>query len=174
MLAVTLLCQVLLATAAFAIPTSKDRFAQRTARRAAGIAHQSQPKALSEGVHQVDNLITNTSHVDYSSNWAGAVLVASKVSSALLPEYDERVELTVSLSPRLHTRLSLQPSRSRPPRSLPVALERTPRPLGWALTVTPAAPPSSRPVSTSPSPDRASATMVCVPRAVFHVTSTDH
>ncbi|RDX46350.1 aspergillopepsin [Lentinus brumalis] len=77
MFAATLLCQVLLATAAFAIPTSKERFAQRAARRAAGLAHQSQPKALSEGIHQADNLITNTSHVEYSSNWAGAVLVAS-------------------------------------------------------------------------------------------------
>ncbi|TFK87241.1 aspergillopepsin [Polyporus arcularius HHB13444] len=75
MFAATLLCQVLLATAAFAIPTSEQRFAQRAARRATGFAHQSQPNTLSEGTAQT-NLVTNTSHVAYSPNWAGAVLVA--------------------------------------------------------------------------------------------------
>ncbi|RPD55201.1 aspergillopepsin [Lentinus tigrinus ALCF2SS1-7] len=76
MFAATLLCQVLLATAAFAVPTSKERFAQRAARRAAGFSHQSQPKTLSQGSAQA-NLITNNSHVDYSPNWGGAVLVAN-------------------------------------------------------------------------------------------------
>ena len=79
MFAATLFCQVLLATAVYAVPTSKERFAQRAARRATGFAHQSQPKTLSPGTAQ-SNLITNNSHVDYSPNWGGAVLVADTVT----------------------------------------------------------------------------------------------
>ncbi|KAI0738296.1 aspergillopepsin [Daedaleopsis nitida] len=72
----TLLCQVLLATAALAAP-SKERFARRLERRASGFSHQSNPKqAITSPVSEV-NAITNNSHVDYSSNWAGAVLVAN-------------------------------------------------------------------------------------------------
>ena len=76
MFAVALFTQLLLATAAFAVPTSKERFAQRASRRASGFAHQSQPKAL---IETPTAAVSNTSHVEYSSNWAGAVLVASKV-----------------------------------------------------------------------------------------------
>ena len=79
MFGATLLCQVLLATAAFAVPTSKERFAQRLARRAAGVQHLSHPKQAIGPVAEV-NAITNDTHVEYSSNWAGAVLVASTVS----------------------------------------------------------------------------------------------
>ena len=84
MFAATLLCQVLLATAAFAIPTSKERFAQRAARRASGLAHQSQPKQFISSGPAVEGALGNVSHVEYSSNWAGAVLVASKVRFLVL------------------------------------------------------------------------------------------
>lgn len=83
MFGATLLCQVLLATAAFAVPTSKERFAQRLSRRASGLQHQSHPKQFIGPAAEV-NAITNNSHVEYSSNWAGAVLVASKVGSTHL------------------------------------------------------------------------------------------
>ncbi|KAI0750399.1 aspergillopepsin [Fomes fomentarius] len=76
MFGATLLCQVLLATAAFAVPTSKERFAQRLSRRASGLQHQSSPKQLIGPSAEI-NAISNSSHVEYSSNWAGAVLVAS-------------------------------------------------------------------------------------------------
>ncbi|PIL34273.1 hypothetical protein GSI_03048 [Ganoderma sinense ZZ0214-1] len=79
MFAATLLCQALLATAAFAIPTSKERFAQRIARRAGGFNHQSYPKQGIEAAH-VDlevNAHRNASQTSYSSNWAGAVLSKS-------------------------------------------------------------------------------------------------
>ncbi|KAM5540679.1 hypothetical protein V8D89_005710 [Ganoderma adspersum] len=74
MFAATLLCQVLLATAAFAVPTSKERFAQRAARRAGGLSRQTLPKQLvaTEATALAAN--ANVSHVEYSSNWAGAVL----------------------------------------------------------------------------------------------------
>ncbi|KAI0367120.1 aspergillopepsin [Pilatotrama ljubarskyi] len=75
MFSAALFCQVLLATAAFAIPTSRERLAQRVARRAAG-AHLSHPKAPgSDRVVEVDAL-GNVTHPEFSSNWAGAVLVA--------------------------------------------------------------------------------------------------
>ncbi|KAI0656071.1 acid proteinase [Cubamyces menziesii] len=62
-----------LATAALGVPTSRDRHAQRIARRATGpqVAHPvqgaSRPAALSGG---------NITESVYTSNWAGAVLVA--------------------------------------------------------------------------------------------------
>ena len=79
MFAATLLCQVLLATAAFAIPTSKERFAQRLARRASGLAHQSLPKQGIESAHVEVNAHSNVTHASYSTNWAGAVLSKSTV-----------------------------------------------------------------------------------------------
>ncbi|KAI1792539.1 acid proteinase [Ganoderma leucocontextum] len=75
MFAATLLCQMLLATAAFAVPTSKERFAQRVARRAAGLPRQTLPKQLV--TTEATALAGNVSHVEYSSNWAGAVLSES-------------------------------------------------------------------------------------------------
>ncbi|KAI8970725.1 acid proteinase [Trametes punicea] len=75
MFASALLCQVLLATAAFAIPNSRTRLAERVARRAAG-AHQSHPKQSVPGpLTEVDST-SNATHPEFSSNWAGAVLVA--------------------------------------------------------------------------------------------------
>jgi hypothetical protein len=69
MFTATFFVQALLATAAFALPSSKERMAARRARR--GVSRQSKPA----------NLITtgtnDTVHEQFSSNWAGAVLVAS-------------------------------------------------------------------------------------------------
>ncbi|PIL34607.1 hypothetical protein GSI_03386 [Ganoderma sinense ZZ0214-1] len=74
MFAATLLCQVLLATAAFAIPTSKERLAQRVARRASGLTHLTTPnQAVARPVSEAGS---NSSHAEFSSNWSGAVLVA--------------------------------------------------------------------------------------------------
>ncbi|KAI0738297.1 acid proteinase [Daedaleopsis nitida] len=72
-----LLTQVLLATAAFAIPTSKERLAQRVARRASG-AHLTTPKQVVEHVFTDAEAAqgTNATHAEFSSNWSGAVLVA--------------------------------------------------------------------------------------------------
>lgn len=69
-----ILSQVLLATAALARPSVSER----VARRAAGL-HQSRPKQLVESV-----ATGNSSHVDYSSNWSGAVLSSGKVRNFLL------------------------------------------------------------------------------------------
>ena len=62
----TIFVQALLATAAFAFPSSKERFDARAARRANGI-RSSHPK------------ITNETHPEYSSNWAGAVFNSAQV-----------------------------------------------------------------------------------------------
>ncbi|VDB84310.1 unnamed protein product [Peniophora sp. CBMAI 1063] len=65
------LATLVLAGSALAAPklTSRERFARRLERRSAG--RSSQPKIASEGLAA---LATNNSHVEYSSNWAGAVL----------------------------------------------------------------------------------------------------
>ncbi|KAI0824360.1 acid proteinase [Trametes gibbosa] len=77
MFSATLFCQVLLATAAFAIPTSRERLAQRVARRSAG-AHLSHPKipSTTSQVTEIDSF-SNVTHPQFSTNWAGAVLVAN-------------------------------------------------------------------------------------------------
>ncbi|KAI0628022.1 aspergillopepsin [Trametes polyzona] len=76
MFAAALICQVLLATATFAIPTSRERLAQRVARRAAS-AHLSHPKRPSTtAVTEIDSL-SNVTHPEFSTNWAGAVLIAN-------------------------------------------------------------------------------------------------
>ncbi|KAI1792530.1 aspergillopepsin [Ganoderma leucocontextum] len=69
MFAATLLCQVLLATAAFA---SKEHFAHR---RAAVATHQSQPKQIIEAAHVVEG---NAQDIEHTFNWAGAVLSKKK------------------------------------------------------------------------------------------------
>ncbi|KAI0773056.1 acid proteinase [Trametes elegans] len=75
MFAAALICQVLLATAAFAIPTSKERLAQRVARRAAG-AHLTQPKQPAPRPQGDVSALSNVTNPEFSSNWAGAVLVS--------------------------------------------------------------------------------------------------
>ncbi|GJE98817.1 peptidase A4 family-domain-containing protein [Phanerochaete sordida] len=65
MLFSSLVVSSLLAASAFALPSSKERHDARVARRAGGL-RQSVPR------------ITNSSHVEYSSNWAGAVYNSAK------------------------------------------------------------------------------------------------
>ncbi len=79
MLVTSLLCQIILATAALAVPTARERLADRIARRADGVAHQSQPKQSVD--FQQNGIDTNSTHssVSYSSNWAGAVLSQKSV-----------------------------------------------------------------------------------------------
>ena len=86
MFAAALLCQVLLATAALAIPSSRERFAARLARRdGSGFDHQSQPSQLvgSAPVAPVNGTTkgaeATNAQVVYSSNWAGAVISEKKV-----------------------------------------------------------------------------------------------
>ncbi|KAE9392879.1 hypothetical protein BT96DRAFT_959221 [Gymnopus androsaceus JB14] len=73
MFSTAFLVQALFVSTTFAIPSSKERFAARRARRSSGTTRQSKP------VNLITNHVTtsNTSHVEYSGNWAGAVLVAS-------------------------------------------------------------------------------------------------
>ena len=66
MFVTTLFVQALLAASALALPSSKARFAERTARRS--LSRQA---------------AANASHVEYSSNWAGAVLSKTTVSGIL-------------------------------------------------------------------------------------------
>ncbi|RPD55203.1 acid proteinase [Lentinus tigrinus ALCF2SS1-7] len=75
MFGAALFLQVLLATAAFAIPTSKERLAERVARRAAR-SHLTQPKQLVVRPVTEEQAAGNTTHPEFSSNWSGAVLVA--------------------------------------------------------------------------------------------------
>ena len=62
MFVTALFVQALLAGAALALPSGKERHADRVARRAGGL-RQSMPRQAA----------SNASHVEYSSNWAGAV-----------------------------------------------------------------------------------------------------
>jgi len=70
MLMKSILVQAILAAAALAIPTSQERRAQRVANRA---SRRSQPNNHSSNGN-------NTSEVSFSSNWAGAVLVATSAT----------------------------------------------------------------------------------------------
>lgn len=72
--------QALLATAVFAIPSGKQRMASRRSRRS-DVTRQSKPVNLI--ANPQTTTVTNASHVEYSENWAGAVLVASTVSTAI-------------------------------------------------------------------------------------------
>jgi len=74
--ATSVLAQVLLATTALALPSSRDRFERRLARRAAG--HQSNPRLPAISDNRV--AASNVSHVQYSSNWAGGVISESSAT----------------------------------------------------------------------------------------------
>lgn len=77
MVAITsFIAPVLLATAAAALPSRSERLQARLGRRAAG-THQSQPKQL---IENPVTTVSNVSHVEYSSNWAGAVLIANSAT----------------------------------------------------------------------------------------------
>ncbi|KAJ8462254.1 hypothetical protein ONZ51_g11015 [Trametes cubensis] len=75
MLFSSLLFQVLVATAAFAIPTSRERHAERRARRAAAGDPISIPNQVITRPASIANG-TDAAQISYSTNWAGAVLVA--------------------------------------------------------------------------------------------------
>ena len=98
MFAASLLCQILLATAALAIPSSRERFAARLARRdGSGFDHQSQPSQLvdSASVPSANGTLTNgadaaNAKVSYSGNWAGAVISEKKVGYSLMPVSQNR------------------------------------------------------------------------------------
>jgi hypothetical protein len=68
MVATALLTFALLAGSAIAVPARSERSLARQARR-----RQSKP------INRVGNLITNTSHVEYSDNWSGAVYNSAAV-----------------------------------------------------------------------------------------------
>ncbi|KAE9396567.1 hypothetical protein BT96DRAFT_958149 [Gymnopus androsaceus JB14] len=72
MFSAAFLVQALLASAVFAVPTSKERFASRRARRSNGATRQSKPVNLISS-----QSTSNVTHEQFSENWAGAVLVAS-------------------------------------------------------------------------------------------------
>lgn len=79
MFSVGFLIQAILATAAFAVPSNKERLSERVARR--GAAHQSKP--LNRITPQVNTDVELSSNDVISSNWGGAVLVADEVSTAV-------------------------------------------------------------------------------------------
>jgi hypothetical protein len=64
--------QALLASAVFALPSSKERMAARRARR--GLSRQSKPVNLITSQVVTE---TNVTHEEFSSNWAGGILIAS-------------------------------------------------------------------------------------------------
>ena len=70
-----------LATAAVALPSSRERFERRLARRAPG-AHQSQPKRIAAGPQPQ---FTNATNAEFSENWSGAVLIAGGVITLDFP-----------------------------------------------------------------------------------------
>ena len=118
MFAATLLCQVLLATAAFAVPTSKERLAQRVARRASGLAHLTTPnQAVARPVSEAGS---NSTHAEFSSNWSGAVLVAGSVRNS---HEDDECSYSPPTVLRLHLLEHVQVRyrhfhRPHPPRAL--------------------------------------------------------
>ena len=71
--------------AALTTPNSRERLAERIARRDAGFTHQSQPNQFLESASVVEVAVadaaTNATNakVSYSGNWAGAVLSAKNV-----------------------------------------------------------------------------------------------
>ncbi|GJE96336.1 peptidase G1 domain-containing protein [Phanerochaete sordida] len=73
-----LLVGALLAATAFAFPSSKQRFASRMARRANSTSHLTPAKfdatTARRAMYSSHPKITNETHVQYSSNWAGAVI----------------------------------------------------------------------------------------------------
>lgn len=79
--AATLLVQALLATAAFAAPRNANSgLARRIAERRSG-TRQSTPMVASEGPAALAAASSNVTHPQFSSNWAGAVLVEGAVSN---------------------------------------------------------------------------------------------
>ncbi|KAG6828953.1 hypothetical protein H0H87_012983 [Tephrocybe sp. NHM501043] len=71
----SLVFAVLLATGSLAVPSSSERVTARLERRRA--ARQSQPNNRLVSNNAFEVAASNVSHVEYSSNWAGAVLETS-------------------------------------------------------------------------------------------------
>ena len=79
-----ILVRVVLAASAIAIPTSKERFAARMARRANGTATSPHVTSFDASTPRRSKYssgpkATNTTHIQYSSNWAGVVLSEAAV-----------------------------------------------------------------------------------------------
>ncbi|KAJ8468948.1 hypothetical protein ONZ51_g9312 [Trametes cubensis] len=79
MLFSVLLFHVFVAATAFAVPSSRERHAQRLARRAAG-THLSHPNQVISGPVAIPNG-KNATQAIFSSNWAGAVLISDSVNT---------------------------------------------------------------------------------------------
>ena len=83
---------MILAAAAFAVPSPKERLAERVARRANGLTRQTLPKQVVDltenklvaDVNGLDNVTHST--VSYSTNWAGAVMSEKTVRRGLSPD----------------------------------------------------------------------------------------
>lgn len=72
----TLAALVLAGTAVAAPHTNKrrDRAAERAAKRAAGTRH-------SNPINRIESSTSNNTNVEYSSNWAGAIIVGTGITS---------------------------------------------------------------------------------------------
>ena len=68
------------ADAALAAPAGSKR-AARTARRAAGNKHNRPIAPNTQNIADIIEIPANTTHVQYSSNWAGAVIISSGITS---------------------------------------------------------------------------------------------
>lgn len=68
------------AGAALAAPAGSKR-AARTARRAAGNKHNRPIAPNTQNIADIIEIPANTTHVQYSSNWAGAVIISSGITS---------------------------------------------------------------------------------------------
>lgn len=85
MFSAAFLVQALLASAVLAIPSSKERFAARRARRSTGETHHSKP------INRISSEVSPaTSHTEFSENWAGAILIASTVSQPF-KDFSDRI-----------------------------------------------------------------------------------
>lgn len=69
------------AGAALAAPAGSERRAARMARRAAGNKHNRPIAPNTQNVADIIEIPANTTHVQYSSNWAGAVIISSGITS---------------------------------------------------------------------------------------------
>ena len=68
-------------SAAVAAPTKADRRSARLARRAAGLQHNRPIAPNTQNLADIIEIETNTTHAQYSSNWAGAVVISSGITS---------------------------------------------------------------------------------------------
>ncbi|GAB7329390.1 hypothetical protein MBLNU13_g01174t1 [Cladosporium sp. NU13] len=69
------------AGAALAAPTGSERRVARMARRATGNKHNRPMAPNTQNIADIIEIPVNTTHVQYSSNWAGAVIISSGITS---------------------------------------------------------------------------------------------